>query len=404
MTAAAILAVSAIGLFVWRYGMYSGDDRITLFAVAQHSLDSTFKDYIRPLEYLAVEAANRLFLPIWIAISIAAAVTAAMVNVRTAEMVTNSRLDRRLRLLAVVGSPLWFYTVSQVDTVSQALCNLLFSAALFCLAGLLFNAKSPETTRLATAINVICSLLLYTKELALAAALVLPAIAAFHQLRARRWSYYYVLSGVTLAVAVMAWIALKLVYRGMLPEADGRLNMTPGVLDVVRNTVATFAFPLVPLPSSFLSFSRLESAWVVCGVLATSYFFWSMRRLDWRATQVRWFVLAVLGSCFPMFYVHASELYASMVGSLFLTMLLLLTPENVWLKRSYCALLLACSYANCAAYFNYDLIEGANLERKAYSVYFGPNGLYFGKQRVAAICPVRTTRSVAWSGERIVCQ
>lgn len=393
--------VGIIGIVVWLNGAYTGDDRNTLYPVAQHSLTGLIRYYMRPIEYFVVQAANYFWLPSWIAASVIFCVSASVAHLRTAEIVLNTQIDNRLKALVVVGNPVWFYAVSQVDTVSESLCNLIFSICLLNLANLLFSSDGGEANKRAANVNLYAALLLFTKELAVSAAFVLPAIAALEQVRFRRWDMRYAFSLVLLALAFVVWGAAKITLGGMLPESGGHYNTTPGLIDLVRNTMAAFSFALTPLPSSFISMSFLTWIWSAAGICTTIVFFWTLRRINWQVAGRIRMAVAVLGACFPMFYVHVSELYASMISGLLIAVFVLLIKSRR-IAESYCVSLLACSLINCAIYYNPEPISAA--ERRPYSIYFGPNGQFFGETKTEHLCRIRETRTVEWNNDRLLCR
>ncbi len=402
--ALACLAVAGVCLQAWLWGEYTGDDINTLGPVARHSLMGTIAYYIRPLEYFVVEGANRVWLPLWLVASGLAAVGAAWIHVRSAELVVGRRLDRTVRFAIIVGSPLWFYTVSQIDTVSESLCNLAFAAALRCLVCILFAPQQRDRERWFIALNVLASLLLYTKELAIGAACVLPAIGLWLYLRANRRGIAYAASALLFALSLAGWVALKIAFRSQMPEAADHYNLSPSLLDIARNTVATLAFGVTPLPTSLLSMSRLSLVWTACGALSALIALWAGSRLDWRSPAVRWLGLAMLGTWAPMFYVHASELYATMFGTLLVAILIveLRLPKPAAL--TYCAALLACSYLNAVVYYQGERRLPPEIGRVPYSVYFGPNGQSFVKPAGALACPIARTATVSVDCALLVCQ
>ena len=397
------LGVPGISILIWFSAFYTGDDRNTLFPVARHSIEATLRYYIRPLEYAVVQLSNMIYLPLWILFSLVFAVTAAYVSVRTAEIITEKKFSSSVRPLIISANPLWFYAISQVDTVSQSLCNLAFAIGLFFLVRLIKETTRSKANQFGLLINITSTLILFTKELAIPAALTLVSIAAWHQLRYRRANFSYFLSCGIFISGLLLWIAIKFRFGGMLPEAGGHYNTTPSLLDIVRNTAAIFSFSLTPLPSSFLSFSLLANVWAATGVAMTLLFFVTLRKLKWSA-HAGYTVLAVLGACFPMFYIHASELYASMVSSFLIAMfILLLAPREaiIWL---YGIALLCCSYLNCFIYYQAESSFVAVLgARQSYSVYSGPNGLFNGGIPVKTFCAVRSAREVSWVDGQLVC-
>jgi hypothetical protein len=398
------LVVAGICVQVLLLGEYTGDDVNTLLPVARHSVALTIFYYIRPIEYLIVQVANQVAMPLWIAVSGLCAVGAAWIQVRNVEILLGRAFPAALRRAIVAGSPLWFYAVSQVDTVSQSLCNLAFAGALHCLLRVLTEPSRERTDRWLVGLNLLAAVLLYTKELAITASCILPAIGAWLAWRRRRAGAGYLASGLLFVAALGLWVYLKLTFKSMMPEASGHYNLSPGLGDIARNTIATLAFGVTPLPTSLLSLARLATLWTACGVAATLVLLWAAIRLPWRTPAVRWLACAVVVGCIPMFYVHASELYASMLAPLFVALVIgQLAPPRV-AAFGYCVLLAACSYVNAWVYFHADRLHALGIERTPYSVYWGPNGVAFEKKPGELACPILRTTGVAWDCGVLVCQ
>jgi hypothetical protein len=398
------LVVAGLCLQVLLLGEYTGDDVNTLLPVARHSVALTIFYYIRPIEYLVVQVANQVAMPLWIAVSGLCAVGAAWIQVRNVEILLERPFAPMLRRAIVAGSPVWFYAVSQVDTVSQSLCNLAFAGALHCLLRALTEPSRDRADRWLVGLNVLAAILLYTKELAITASCILPAIGAWLAWARRRASAGQVASGLLFVAALGLWVYLKLAFKSMMPEASGHYNLSPGLADIARNTVATLAFGVTPLPTSLLSVARLATIWTACGVAAAMVLLWAVILLPWRVAAVRWLACAVLVGCIPMFYVHASELYASMLAPLFVALVVgqLALPRVVAL--GYCVLLAACSYVNAWVYFHADRLHALGVERTPYSVYWGPNGVAFEKKPGELACSILRTTRVTWDCGVLVCR
>jgi hypothetical protein len=399
-----LVALAGLTWQIWSDSAYTGDDANTLFPVAQHDVVSTLHYYIRPIEYAVVQAANQVWLPGWLVVSVLCAVLAACLQVRNAEIVVRRSFPPVLRAALVAGSPLWFYAISQVDTVSQSLCNLAFAAALHCLLRVLFVPDEPRAGRWLAALNLLSAVLLYTKELSVAASFVLPAAGAWIAWRkGLRRDAAWLASGLVLLVLFVGWIVLKLHFKSQMPEESGHYNLTPGPIDIARNTLATLAFGLTPLPTGLLSLAAFAKVWTLCGVAAAATLAWAAARLPWRDGAVRWFAFAIVGTCLPMFYVHSSELYVSMLGTLFVSIVVAMLRLRTDVTFAWCAVLLACSYANGFIYFHAAWLQAHGLERTAYSVYWGPNGMGQEKAPGALDCPLGRTVSVSWNCGELLC-
>jgi hypothetical protein len=401
--ALACIAVAGICAEIWMWATYTGDDINTLAPVARHSLMSTIVYYIRPIEYFVVQGANRTWLPLWLVGSALACVAAATVHLHTVQLITGRTFDRAVGLAIIAGSPVWFYAISQVDTVSQSLCNLAFAGALYSLVRLLQAPERDDAERWYVALNILSSLLLFTKELAIGAACILPAIGLWLYFRQRRFKIGYCASAVLFALSLAGWVALKIAFRSQMPEASGHYNLSPSLVDIARNSVASLAFGVTPLPTSLLSIARLSVLWTVCGSAAALAVLWAGSRMGWRTAAVRWWGLAMLGSCAPMFYVHASELYASMLGTLLVGIVVAEFRFSRWATFAYAAALLTCSYINAFVYYHGAELARAGVERALYSVYFGPNGQSFPKHAGDLDCPVGRTANVSFDDGVLFC-
>lgn len=402
--ALACLAVSGICVQIFMWATYTGDDINTLAPVARHSLMATIVYYIRPIEYWLVLAANQVWLPAWQIVSALLCVGGACIHLRTVERLTGRQAGRAVGWVIVACSPVWFYAISQVDTVSQSLCNLFFAASLFALVRVLQSPARDDEERWYVALNLLCTMLLYTKELAIGAACVLPAIGLWHYLRHRRLRPGYAASTVLFALALVGWLVLKVTYRSQMPEASGHYNLSPSLVDIARNVVASLGFGVTPVPSGLLSIAALVKVWVTCGSIGALVAMWACSRLDWRLAAVRWWAFAMLAACAPMFYVHTSELYASMIGTLLVGLIVVGLRMPRWAALAYGAALLACSYVNAYLYYHGADLVRAGVERSLYSVYYGPNGQSFAKTAGALDCPVARTAAVEFVDDSLVCR
>lgn len=401
--ALACLAVSGICVQILMWAAYTGDDVNTLAPVGRHSLLATIVYYIRPIEYWLVLAANQVWLPLWTIVSALVCVAAASIHLLTIERLTGRQFASATRWAIVAGSPVWFYAISQVDTVSQSLCNLAFAGALHCLVRVLREPASDDSESWYVALNLSSSLLLFTKELAIGAACVLPAIGLWQYVRHRRPRIGYAASAVLYALCLAGWLALKIAYKSQMPEASGHYNLSPNLVDIARNVVVSLAFGVTPVPSSLLSIARLATLWTACGSLAALVLLWACSRLDWRTATVKWFAFAMLGACSPMFYVHSSELYASMIGTLLVGILVVGCRMSTRVSLLYGTALLACSYINAYLYYHGADLAAAGVERKLYSVYYGPNGQSFPRQEGDLACPVTRTAFVTFEDNALIC-
>src|SRR6516165_6445251 len=111
---------------------YYPDDQLVLHSVAVHSLMATFRitAFFRPLEYLILSAANNVYLPLWLGVSLLCVVGATILSALACERLFERRLPKGGWWVLGLANPLLFYLVSTAGTVTQGLCNLLFAGAL----------------------------------------------------------------------------------------------------------------------------------------------------------------------------------------------------------------------------------------------------------------------------------
>lgn len=402
-----LLLVSGVSLVVWRHGFYLGDDKHTLFPVARQSFSDAVVFFLRPLEYHLVLLANAVDLRLWLPASLAFGAWAAVMQLLTLESVFGTRLPQPLRVLLVAGSPLWFQLLSQVDTVSQTICNAVFATGVY----LLFTRVFPKDTKRPDLYGglVVClaGLLLFSKELALAGACTLVLAASALLLWRRQAGRYWLASLLCFAACAGGWVYLKLSYKSLLPSSDGHYNYALSVGKLAINGVTLIGFPLTPLPSSWLSFAGLKFVWMAAAVAFVLLLVVQVARAGAvrnRAFLALALVLAMTSA--PMIIVHSSELYASMLaGYLVGALVFASAPAFPVLARVYLVLLLACSYVNAFTYYRApDDVPGlGRFERVRYSLYNGPDGLYMDGVARPRHCPLRGTVAVAWECGKVVC-
>jgi hypothetical protein len=117
-----ILVLDTLILLLGVY--YYSDDVYVLYQVAVHSLAAIPWLVVRPLQYLIVLAANYVYLPLWLGVSLVCAIGTAILSALACERLFGRQLPRAGWWVLGVANPLLFYLVSQPDVVSQALCNL----------------------------------------------------------------------------------------------------------------------------------------------------------------------------------------------------------------------------------------------------------------------------------------
>ncbi len=402
------LLVAGVSAMAWQYGGYIGDDRNTLEPVARHSLALALQQLLRPLEYGIVQAANLVNLQLWLVASLAMAVAAAALQVKTVEFVIGKAFPRAVWIAAVAGSPLWFQLISQVDTVSQCLCNLVFAGAVYVLLAGVLPAASPNVSLRAAAVNLLCCVLLFTKELALAAAVVIPCVAAVIVWRRRAVDRIYVLSAILLAASLALWAYLKLSFGSLLPGAEGHYSISLSVSKTFTDIAALAGFPLTPLPTSLLSFEAARVIWSGAALVMIVVFVTAVGRHALRApadSRMRLGLLGVvlIGGSLPIIAVHSSELYATMIGGYLVALLIGTGTTNSLVRTGYAAALLACSYINAGVYHRAELLPAWTGERVEYSLYEGKDGRFSRGVVKPPICTISGTYSVSWVDDRVQC-
>lgn len=392
--------VSGISFLAWANGVYLGDDGNTLFPVAQHSLLSTVKYYIRPLEYYLLQGANAVGLQVWVAASLALAVFASVLQVKTVERIVGTPFGWPLAPLVAAASPLWFYVLSQVDTISQAICDVTLAGAVYLLFTRVVPPKAERVAAPAALVNLLAAFLLYSKELAVVAAVVLPMITIWIVWRRRQINLVFVASVLLFGVASLGWLYLKMKFPSQRPEAGGHYNLSPSPMTILTNLLSVAAFPSTPLPTAFLSIAKLRTVWSVVALACAGILTLALGRLALRhpnARQVRLLLIILAGSAVPIIYVHSSELYGPMLGGYLIPLLIGAWPGRQTLKVGYCLALLACSYGNAALYYAGPHVSEHGFARVEYSIYDGPNGIYHNGALNKSLCPIRGTDQVAWS-------
>ena len=388
------LGITILNALTLRYGIYYSDNILTLYPVAVQSLSESFKIFVRPIEYLIILAANNVYLPLWLGVPLFCTVGATILSALACELVFERQLPRTEWWVLGLANPLLFYTVSQ-PIISQAVANLLFAGGLFAFALELrwLWGRSPSGQRADGAsvlLNVIAAALFFTKETAVAGAVILPSASALIRLRTRRLSPMYLLSLLLPIGAACGWILLKLKYPNLIPTEAGRygLRLNPGVWG--ENLIMTLAFPVTPLPSSFISFEVLRPVWVVVALGSVALFVRMILRDSLRRPRVIFPLVIVGASCAPMILVRVSELYPSMITPFAVSSALLLGfSEMRRLGLIYGVLLYAASLGNGIIYSLGGDYNPLGLKRLQYSIYTKEYQFY-------PICPIGTTAHVGW--------
>jgi hypothetical protein len=401
------LGILLLETLIWQFRIYYySDDINALYPIAVRNLMQG--NPVRPFEYLILLAANMVYLPLWLAASLFCTVGATVLSGLGCERLFGRRLPRAGWWLLGLANPLLFYVVSQPDVVSQALANLLFAAAMF--------GFVSETHRLSdqpvrgwrgdnagVLLNLLAAALFFTKETAVAAAIVIPAATALIRYKARRLSLPFLCSLLLPVAAASSWILLKLRFPSMLPAevggpGVGRYGLKLDPISWLQQFTATWAFAITPLPTSFMAFELLQRIWVAVALAFVVVFITLLLHASRREPRIILPLLVFAVSCAPMTLVHSSELYSSMVAPFAVAILLLFGISRMRrLSLTYGLLLYTASLTNGVIYglgVDFNLL---GLEHLSYSIYGKGYQFY-------PICPIATTAEVAWDGaaDRVV--
>jgi hypothetical protein len=392
-----ILVLDALILLSGAY--YYSDDVYVLYQVAVHSLTAIPWLVVRPLQYLIVLTANYVYLPLWLGVSLVCAIGTAILSALACERLFERQLPRAGWWILGVANPLLFYLVSQPDVVSQALCNLLFAGALLAFISELQRLRGEpahgwRADSVAVFLNLMAAALFFTKETGVAAAIVLPAATALLRFKARRLSPIFLVSLILPIGAAIGWVWLRFKFLSLLlPDREGfryALNLNP--ITWAKNFIITLAFPITPLPSSFIAFELLRPLWVAVALGSVILFLGLLLRESRRQPPIVLPLLVVAASCMPMILVRTDELYPSMIGSFAVSIILLFDISKMRsLGLGYGLLLYAASFTNGIVYCLGTDFNLLNLQHLEYSIY---REIY----QTDPTCPIATTAHVAWDG------
>ena len=394
-----ILILNALTL---RYGVYYSDNILVLHPVAVHSLMDSLRVFVRPLEYLIVLAVNKVYLPLWLGVSLLCTVGATILSALACELVFERQLPKAGWWVLGLANPLLFYLVSQ-PIVSQALANLVFAGAMFAFVSELHRLPGRPSSgwradRASIFLNLMAAALFFTKENAVAAATVIPAATALIRLKARRLSPVFLFSLLLPIGAGSFWMLLKILLKLKFPYTmfptlgGGRYGLALNPISWVKSFIITLAFPVTPLPSSFIAFDLLRQLWVVVALGSVILFIWVLLRESRRQPKIVLPLFVVAACCAPMIVVRASELYSTMITPFAVSIVLLFGISKMrWLSLAYGLLLYAASLGNGIVYSLGPEFDPLGLKHLPYSIY--------GKEyQVDPICPIGTTAHVAWDG------
>jgi hypothetical protein len=397
------LGILVLDALILRYGVYYSDSIYVLYPIATQSLTARFTSEVRPLEYLIVLAANNLYLPLWLGASLLCMVGATILAGLACERIFERQLPREGWWILGLANPLLFFLVSQPGVVSQALANLLFAGAMLSFVSELrrLRGRPPfgwRPDRLAVFLNLMAAALFFTKENAVAAATVIPAATTWVRLKARRLSPIFLFTLLLPIGAGSCWMLLKIWLKlkfpnSMLPTlGDGRYDLKLNPITWGQNFIMTLAFPVTPLPSSFLGFELLRPLWVVVSLGSVTLFIGVLLRECRRQPKVVLPLLVIAASCAPMILIHSSELYSSMIAPFAVSLMLLFGFSKMrWLSLSYGLLLYAASLGNGIIFSLGPDFNLLGLQHLQYSI-------YTREYQVNPTCPIGTTAHVGWDG------
>jgi len=232
----------------------------------------------------------------------------------------------------------------------------------------------------------------FTKETAVAAAVVIPAATTLIRLKAKRVSPIFLFSLLLPIIAATSWIFLKLKFLSLGPGAigTGRYDLKAKPIEWIHNFLVTLAFPITPLPTSFIGFDALKQLWTLVALASVILFIGFLLRETRRQPRIVLPLLIVGASLAPMILIHASELYATMIAPLAISIVLLCGLAKIpRLTLAYGLMLYAASFGNALIYSFGPDFSLLGLQKLAYSIY-GKEHQFF------PICPIGTTAHVAW--------
>ena len=395
------LGILLLDAVILRPGVgYDLEDNVILYSVAVHNVMARISvdTWFRPLEYFVVLAANNVYLPLWLGASLLCVVGATILSALACELLFERRLPKAGWWVLGIANPLLFYLVSTPGTVSQALCNLLFAGAMLAFISELHRLRGQPASgwradRIAVCINLMAAALFFTKELAVAAAVFLPAATALIRLKTQRLSRIFLFSLLIPIGAASSWMSIKLqlpLFKGLYSGERYGLKLNP--LTWVQNFIITLAFPVTPLPSSFIAFDLLRPLWIVVALGSVTLFVGFLLRESLRQSKIVLPLLVVVASCAPMILIHSSEVYSTMIAPFAVSIVLLFGVSKMrWPSLAYGLLLYAASLGNGIIYCLGADFNPLGLQRLPYSIY-GKN------HHQDPTCPVGATANVAWDG------
>jgi hypothetical protein len=399
------LSILVLAALTFRYGVYYGDGNAVLYSVVVHSLTAGFRISFRPLEYLILLAANKVYLPLWFGASLLCMVGATILAGLACERLFERQLPKVGWWILGLANPLLFLPVSQAQALSQSLADLLFAGAMLAFISELHRLRGRpllgwRADRVAVFLNLMAAALFLTKENAVAAATVIPAATAWIRLKASRVSPTFLFSLLLPIGTAICWLVVKILFKLKFPNSmlpmlgNTRYDVKVDPVTWGQNFIMTLAFPVTPLPSSFIGFEVLRPLWIVVALGSVTVFIGVLLRESLRQPKIILPLLVIAASCAPMILIHANELYSSMIAPFVISIMLLFGLSKVRrLSLSYGLLLYAASLANGIIFclgLDFNFLGLQHLQYSIYTEEFWTD----------PICPIRTAH-IGWDGTDI---
>jgi hypothetical protein len=396
------LGILLLVALIFRPGVYYiADSSAALHSVAVHSVMARVRDesFFRPLEYLVLTAANNVYLPLWFGASLLCTIGATILSALACERLFERQLPKAGWWVLGIANPLLFYLVSTPATVSQCLANLFFAGALLAFISELHRLRDQPPSgwradRIAASLNLMAAAMFFAKETAVAAAVLLPAATALIRLKRQQLSPIFVSSMLLPIGAGLGAMLIKLLGPvSQYLDARERYSLKLNPITWGENVITTLAFPVTPLPSSFIGFGLLRPIWIVVALGSVTLFIGLLLRESLRQPRIVLPLLVVAASCAPMILIHSSELYSTIIVPFAVSIVLLVGVSKLrWPSLVYGLLLYTASLGNGIVYSLGPDVSLFGLQRLPYSIY--------SKYRSQAppSCPITTTAHIAWDG------
>jgi len=187
---------------------------------------------------------------------------------------------------------------------------------------------------------------------------------------------------------------LKLKFPSVVPTptGGGRYDLTLNPIAWGENLIVTLAFPLTPLPTSFIGFELLRPLWVTIALGSVTLFMGLLLRETLYQPRIVLPLLVVAASLAPMIFVRSSELYATMIAPFVVAIMILFGLSRMRrLTIVYGLVLYASSLVNGIIYMLGSDFTLLGLPHLQYSIYTKEYQYY-------PICPIGTTAHVEWDG------